>query len=83
MSWSCSIRAINDDDNGRSGVKVTLMGSLLGGYLSEYTDSDGWVEFEIDGSDQYEVIWENIYIDGEEVSGSITINDGETLSFNT
>jgi len=59
------------------------MGSLLGGYLSEYTDSDGWVEFEIDGSDQYEVIWENIYIDGEEVSGSITINDGETLSFNT
>jgi len=83
MSWNCSIRVVNSNDRGRSGVKVTLMGSLLGGYLTEYTDSDGWAEFEISSSDQYEVIWENIYIEGQEVSGSVSIRDGETLSFNT
>lgn len=83
MSWNWSIRVVNDNDRGCSGVKVTLMGSLLDGYLTEYTSGDGWAEFEISRSDQYEVIWKNIYIDGQEVSGSAAIRDGDTLFFNT
>jgi hypothetical protein len=82
MSWNCSIRVVDDNDRGRSGVKVTLMGSLLGGYLTEYTNGDGWAEFEISGSDQYEIIWENIYVDSRDVSGSVAIRNGATLSFN-
>lgn len=83
MSWSCSVRVVDDDDEGVSGAKVTLMGSLLGGYLTEYTDDDGWAEFEIDAmSDDSDWILDNIYINGEEVSGSVAVSDGETMSFN-
>lgn len=81
MSWSCSVRVVDDDGDGREGVKVTLMGSgLLGGHLTEYTDSDGWAEFEMD-SDRDEWIVENIYVDGDEVCGSMSIDDGDTMSF--
>lgn len=81
MPWSCSIRMVDGDGDGVSGAKVTLMGTLFGGYMTEYTGSDGWAEFEIEPKDGGSWILDNIYINGDEVSGSTSISDGETLSF--
>jgi len=82
MSWNCSIRIVDSAGDGVSGIRVTLFeGSLLGGYFAEYTDSDGWAKFEIEAIEKSGWTWDNVYVDGEEVCGSLSINDGETLSF--
>lgn len=82
MSWSCSVRVIDEDGDEVSGARVSLVeGGLIGGHLIEYTDSNGWAEFEIDSTDRSDFIFESINVDGDEVSGSLAIDDGETLSF--
>lgn len=82
MSWSASIRIVDSDGDPRSGVEVTLFFSGFT-HLSEYTDDSGWAEFEIDADVHSNQVVTSIHAGGEEVGGSMMIDDGDTLSFST
>lgn len=83
MSWSASIRVVDDEGDPVSDVKVTIIFSLMSGYDTKYTDSDGWAEFEyksIDSGKSMSV--KTIYVNGEEVGGGFRLENGDTKSFN-
>lgn len=81
MSWRCSVRIVDDEGNPKSGVDVTLFFfGLLAGHLSEYTDDDGWAEFELDTDFSPQNI-ERLAVNGEFVAEPGNVSDGETMSF--
>lgn len=82
MSWSTRIRVVDDDGDGIEGASVSMhFFGLVGGYLAEYTDEDGWAFFEIESTHSSEMIIETIYVNGNEVDSDLTIRDGESLSY--
>ena len=82
MSWSASIRIVDDDGDGVEGARVSIhFFGLVGGHLIEYTDEDGWAFFEIDSASSSSKNVETIYVNGEEVDSGLTIDDEETLSY--
>lgn len=72
---SFSVRVVYDDGDGASGIKVFVSFGLLGGHSEEYTDSDGWAEFDNYGNESG-----SIYIDGSEI-GEYDLSDGSSYSF--
>ena len=79
-----SIRVVGEDGDGVEGVKVSYQCGHISGVGSEYTDDDGWAEFEIipetlgNGVIPIRKIWVN----GEEVSDDVIYpEDGDTFSF--
>jgi hypothetical protein len=69
-----SIRIVDEDGEPRSGVKVTIHWAWT--WSAEYTDDDGWAEFDVDGSPATGTV----YAGGDEL-GEIAAEDGETFSF--
>lgn len=71
-----SIRVVNDDQEGVSGIRVTLeFTDLVRGVSNEvYTDNDGYAEF--NGYDDGEVI---VYVDGSNV-GRYQYEDGGSIT---
>ena len=53
----------------------------MGGFLKEYTDSDGWAEFDLPDSANDVQSISTVYVGSREVASSIGITNGETLSF--
>lgn len=87
MGWSASIRVMDSDGDPKSNAKVSIhfsshtsLNILPGGHLTEYTDSNGWAYFSLeDGKSSY--ILDAIYVDGNKVSGSVTVSSGDTKSY--
>jgi len=78
-----SIRVVDEDGVGVGDVKVSVhYASLLAGYFHGRTDSDGWVEFDIETAPPWGTLIETIYVDDEEVGGGFHPEDGNTFSFN-
>ena len=82
MGWNCSIRVLDENGRPASGATVTLhFHGLMGGFLKEYTDSDGWAEFNLPDSANDVQSISTVYVGSREVASSIGITNGETLSF--
>ena len=84
MSGTWAVRVVDEDGQGVSGVNVSYQCGHLSGVGSEYTDDDGWAEFELveaflgGGPIAVHKIW----VDGVEVSGDLFYpEDGDTFSF--
>ena len=90
MPWECAIRLLNEDDEPLIDYKVTIFFSgLIGSYLTERTDGDGWANFENPYLDNKEPIIDYVYVQIQTfptiktkilVEGG-TISSGETMSF--
>jgi hypothetical protein len=72
-----SIRIIDEDGDGVSDIKVSVSFDSLGGWLEEFTDSDGWATFEPSGHH----VSCKVYV-RDELLGEVGIEDGDTFSFN-
>ena len=73
---SFTVRVVNDDQEGRAGVRVRLEFTDLtrGMSASENTDDDGRADF--DGYDEGEV---NVYVDGQNY-GSYDYREGDEIT---
>jgi hypothetical protein len=80
---SFSIRVVDEDGNGVSGASVTVhYASLLAGYYSESTDSDGWAEFDIESAPPWGSLVSKVAVDGRWVDeDGFTPEDGDTFSY--
>ena len=79
-----SIRVVDDDGDGVRGAKVSYQCGRMSGVGNEYTDDDGWAEFDIIGETLGPGVIpiRKIWINGEEVSDeTIYPDDGDTFSF--
>ena len=76
MSMDISVRVVDDEGNGQSGLRVTLDFGMMYGQSTEFTDDDGWANFEIGGD--YDTC--TIFIDGDNY-GDHSVEDGESFSF--
>lgn len=82
MSWSASVRVVDEDGNGISGVEIMIFFRLLEGHDSGYTDDDGWAEFSYDAiDDDKQMLCTKLYIDGDPVAEDFWVEDGDTFSF--
>ena len=84
MSYSFSVKVVDEDGDPKSGaeVSVSYMG-LLSGFEEDYTDEDGWVSFSkgdnaLGGRD---VGVSKLFINGDLVKEDFYPDDGETMSF--
>jgi uncharacterized protein YraI len=79
-----SIRVVDEDGNGVSGAKVSYQCGSMSGVGTEYTNSDGWAEFDIihatlmGGTIPIQKIWVNSH---EVSDDTIYPEDGDTFSF--
>ena len=71
---SFSIRIVDEEGDPVSGKKVYITQSGLGGSQGQYTDEDGWAEFEFYCLRFYGIA----RVDGDE--HDIDMSDGETIS---
>ncbi len=69
-----SVRIVDEDGNPRSGVKVLINWPWT--WSAEYTNDDGWAEFDVDGGPATG----KVSAGGDEL-GEIVPEDGETFSF--
>lgn len=81
-TWS--VRIVDEDGDGVEGVEVAYQCGAISGVGTEYTNADGWAEFEIVekvlGGGAIAVL--RIWVDGQEVSADqFTPEDGDTFSF--
>jgi hypothetical protein len=79
-----SIRIVDDDDNGVSGVRVTCWYRFPSVPDEEYTDDDGWAEFPIRQplGKQSSFSVECVAVNDVEVCGDTFFpSDGETFEF--
>lgn len=82
MSLELSIRVANDRGWPISGRRVTLFFSLLDGYKTRHTNSDGWAEFEFEHLDDDDVVYiPTIQVGSEDVDSEVKLRDGETRSY--
>lgn len=84
MSYSFSVKIVDEDGEPKSGVEVSVsyMG-ILSGFEDKYTDEDGWVTFHkgdnvLGGRD---VGVDKLYVNGELVKDDFYPEDGDTMSF--
>jgi hypothetical protein len=88
MTWQCSIRLLSESGQPLSGYKVDILYSFFTGMDHDHTDSDGWVNFEID-TDNSEVYVKLAFVTLSVFPGMSTktlieeesVADGETFSF--
>jgi hypothetical protein len=83
MSLSFSIRVIDDDGYGVSGVGVGIDFGFVGlgfAFETEYTGDDGWAEFDL-GIDDDSIYAKTIFVGGDEVDSGVTLGDGSTHSY--
>jgi len=83
-SGNFSIRVVDEDGDGVEGVEVSCQYGIVAGVDSEYTDSDGWAQFDIVerviSGDAKSI--RKIWINGQEVSDrEFYPEDGDTFSF--
>jgi len=83
MSWSASVRVVDDDGQPRHGRAVSISFGGLWGYETVYTDDDGWAEFNYESIDAASLPVSYLSIDGDTVATDISLADGDTLSFTT
>jgi hypothetical protein len=78
-----SIRVVDDDGDGVSGAKVNIFyASLLCPNDSGSTDSDGWVEFEINSAPPWGSLISKVAVNDEYVDeDGFNPNDGDTFSY--
>lgn len=81
MSWSNSIRVVDEDGDPVEGCKVYISFGIWNGHDTQYTDEDGWAEFEYDNIDKDEMIAEMIAIGSDVVDEDTVIENGETRSY--
>jgi hypothetical protein len=81
MSWSTSIRVVDDEGNPVPNVRVTINFTIFTGIDTAYTNDDGWAEFSYDSIDDSRLWVNDIYINSERVAGDFYLDDGETQSF--
>jgi hypothetical protein len=82
MGWNASIRVMTTDDQPKHGARVSLhFSGIIGTHTSEYTDSDGWANFDIPEVDKYRMSIDTIYVDGEEVDSDLGLDTGDTMSY--
>lgn len=79
-----SVRVVDESGDGVAGVKVMYQCGRISGVGCEYTDDDGWAQFDIieqvlgGGPIAVHKIW----VDGEEMSDDVFYpEDGNTFSF--
>lgn len=77
MDISFSIRVVDEDGNPVEGARVFVAYEWT--HDEDYTDDDGWVEFEKETM-LSPTVSATIYVNGEEV-GQVQIEDGDTFSF--
>lgn len=77
MEISFSVRVVDDDGDSVEGAKVFIAYPWT--WDEDYTDEDGWVEFEKDLMTSNGVR-AKIHVNGDEV-GEVFIEDGDTFSF--
>lgn len=70
-----SIRVIYDNGHAAANIKVFVSYGTFGGHDKDYTDSDGWVEFENYDNDTASFIIEGVEYEDYDVS------DGSSYSF--
>lgn len=70
-----SIRVVDEDGRPRSGVTIMVAYGSFGGVGTEYTDDDGWTQWEL--LDHYSF---KVYIEDNE-GVDCTFEDGDTCSF--
>jgi hypothetical protein len=88
MSHTFHVRLVDEDGNPKRGMKVWAKESgIFGESGTEYTDDDGWVEFEnslLDEdkiiSDVYIYVFEGFLRESHEF-GPFDIEDGDSFSF--
>lgn len=78
-----SIRVVDENGDGVSEAEVAYECGQMSGVGSEYTDSDGWAEFDIvHGMFGGPIPIDKVWVNGEEVSdNSFYPEDGDTFSF--
>lgn len=88
MGWEASIRVVDEDGEPRRGAKVTIsfsgpgiLESIIGTIDSEYTDSDGWAQFEYENIDESQMFVDKIWVDGEEVDSGGVLESSDTRSY--
>lgn len=81
MGWSASIRVVDDDGDPVRGATVGIDFGLWTGVGSEYTDDNGWAEFEYEPIDKEYLIAKKIWVNGEEVDSDETLYSGDTRSY--
>lgn len=82
MGWNTAIRVISENGSPKKGARVSIIFfGFLGGYSKEYTDSDGWANFDIPSANEYRMIINSIYVNGEEVDSDLGIDRGEKKSY--
>jgi hypothetical protein len=81
MSWSTSIRVVDDEGDPISGAKVHISFDIFHGMDTEYTDDDGWAEFRYDTFEESKLFVSHITINDERVAGDFYLEDGDTNSY--
>jgi hypothetical protein len=79
---SFSIRIVNDDGEGVSGIRVYVQ--YTDGSATEETDDDGWAQFTAVGLHEAincNTILREIRCKGTTLAEDVTVDDGETLSY--
>lgn len=78
-----SIRVVDEDGDGVRGAEVSVFyASLLCPNASGYTDSDGWVEFEIDSAPPWGSLISKVAVNHEWVDeNGFNPDDGDTFSY--
>lgn len=74
-----SIRVVDEDGQGVCGAKVSCHYPTT--HQSQYTDSDGWAEFDAHGGLLSFPVVDHLYINGVEVDASVRTDDGDTFSY--
>ncbi len=81
MGWEASIRVVDEDGQPRRGAKVTISFSgIIGTIGSEYTDEDGWANFEYESIDDSQMFVDKIWVNGEEVDSGGVLDSCDTRS---
>ena len=82
MGWHASIRVMLTDGEPKRGAKVTISFSgIIGTIGSEYTDSDGWANFEYPNIDESSMAVDKIWVDRDEVDSGGALDSGDSRSY--
>lgn len=76
MSTSFSVRVVNSNGNPMRSIRVYADFGILSGGITEYTDDNGWAEFNASGN----YVSVELFVDGNSY-GDYGVSDGETFSF--
>ncbi len=81
MSWSASIRVVDNEGDPVSGAKVAINFGIFNGFDNQYTNDDGWAEFSYDTIEDSRMSVIDIWINSVRVGGDFNLEDGDTESY--